>query len=168
MRPNPHRAALAAALVLLVTLALAPSAAQAAAGSGDHDGGRLSIDVALPLSLLKAAGRDSNVHISCDADADSETAAMIASLRRQGRRGVVRGRDDDGRWEARRQGDRFELKAWNLDDDEKLLLAIPWPLAECLLGGGDGRNELTARDLFGHHYEVRFEGEDGRIRFTLD
>lgn len=166
MRPNPHRAVLVAALVLLVALALVPSSARAAGAS--DSAGKLSIDVALPLSLLEAAGRDSDVRITCDADADPETAAMIASLRRQGRRGVVRGRDDDGRWEARRQGDRFELKAWNLDDDEKLLLTIPWPLAECLMGGGSGKDELTARDLFGHHYEIRLEGEDGQIRFTLD
>ena len=166
MLTTPRRRMFTVALAALFALALLAVTAHAAPAS-DEGNGKLSIDVALPLSLLKAAGPDSNITISCDGD-DSDSVAMIASLRRQGRHGVVRGRDDDGRWEASRHGERFELRAWNPDDRQRLYLAIPWRLAECILGDGGGKGELTAHDLFGHRYEVRFEGDGGQIRFTLD
>ena len=166
MRTTLRRAAFPVAFAVLFAFALAPPAVHAATASGGGEG-KLSIDVALPLTMLKAAGPDSDLTISCDTDNDTETTAMMASLRRQGRRGVVRGRDDDGRWEARRAGDRFELRAWNADDEDRFFLVLPWRLADCLMGGG-GKSELTARDLYGHHYEVRLEGDGGQIRFTLD
>jgi hypothetical protein len=166
MLTTPRRRLFTAAVAAPFVLAFVAVTAHAAPASGEGEG-KLSIDVALPLSLLKAAGPDSNIKISCDGD-DADSVAMIASLRRQGRHGVVRGHDDDGRWKATRHGDRFELRAWNQDDHQRFYLAIPWRLAECILGDGGGKDELTAHDLFGHHYEVRFEGDGGQIRFTLD
>ena len=167
MFTTPRRRLFTIALASLFALTFVAVTAHAAPASSAGEG-KLSIDVALPLTMLKAAGPDSNITISCDSDSDAESHAMIASLHRQGRRGVVRGRDEDGRWEARRQGDRFELRAWNTDDESRFLLVLPWRLADCLMGGGNGKSELTARDLYGHHYEVRLEGEGGKIRFTLD
>ena len=166
MRSTLRPPVLTVAITLFSTFAFPPVAARAATASGGGEG-KLSIDVALPLTMLKAAGPDSDLTISYDTDNDTETTAMMASLRQQNRRGVVRNRDDGNRWEARRDGERFELQAWNANDEDRFLLVLPWRLADCLMGGG-GKSELTARDLYGHHYEVRLEGTGGQIRFTLD
>lgn len=166
MRTPARPATLFAALTLTTALAV-PLTACAVESSGGE--GNLSIDVALPLTLLEAAGRDSDLRMTCDTDADPETAAMMASLRSQGRRGVYRGRDEDGRYEARRRGDVFELRVWDEDDHQKLLLTVPWRLADCLLGGaGAGEREVAVRELYGGKLEVRFESAESRVRFTLD
>lgn len=123
-----------------------------------------SVDISLPLQLL--AGLGGTMTIDCDNDVDSDTRAMMQTLRRTSR---YESRDGDDRFTAWRLGDRFRLKAVDGDGDGAFTLEMPWAAAECLFGGVKGKRQIKLESLErSGGFELRMSGEDASLKLAVD
>jgi hypothetical protein len=125
-----------------------------------------SVDISLPLQLL--AGLGGTMTLNCDNDVDSDTRAMMQTLRRSGR---YESRDGDDRFTAWRLGDRFRLKAvdGDGDGDGAFTLEMPWAAAECLFGGVTGKRQIKLESLErSGGFKLRMSGDDASIKVAVD
>lgn len=131
------------------------------ASAGGKD--RVEIDLSFPIALLARLG--GTMTMECDTHVDSDSREMIRTLRRTNR---YERRDGDDRVVAWKLGDRFKMKAIG-DDGDTFILEMPWPAAECILGGIGGRRkiEMEALERSGG-FELRVVGEDGEVKVAVD
>ncbi len=158
-------AAVLAALALPVRPALAESKATMSIKIETDEGKKIELESGGDWLQGLIAGAD----ITCEADDDRDTRQMMASLTRQGERGVYRGRDDDGDYLARRRDGMLRIEQ-DADDGERTLVEMPWEVAQCLMSGIDPEGDLGAR-LASGKAKLRFEtaGESGaRVSIRIE
>ena len=146
-------------ILLFTSLVLAAPALAAAAGKTP------SIDISLPFAWLAKSG--GTMTMSCETQVDGDTAAMMRSLRGQGFRGRYESRDGDSHVTAVRSGDRFQLKTVDKDGD-KVSVAMPWPVAECLFGGTGGKKQIRLHALeAAGGFELKLDGENAGLHVDV-
>ena len=158
---NKLRISIATALVLLTA---APAVLAAGSTSiskkslsisegKNGDGLVVAMSEALAQSLLEGVvGAD----LECGAEIDSDFAAVLRELDREGRGGRATIRNEDGVLTARRSGRSLKLKFEDADDGGGLEVKMPWAVAECLL---DGSATLSAKDA--GSIKVKITGSEG-------
>ena len=117
------------------------------------NGMRVTVSKPLARSLLEGA---IGAEIECGADLDSDFAAMLRTLDREGRGSRVTVRDDDGVIAARRSGSSLRMDIRDADGSGRLEVKMPWAVAECLL---DGSSSLRAKDA--DSIRVKVVGSEG-------
>jgi hypothetical protein len=115
-------------------------------------------------------GLISGADVTCDADHDRSTRKMMSSLTRQGEGGVYHGEDEDGGdFVARRRSGMLRIEKDD-DDGERMLVEMPWDVAQCLMAGIEPAGDLGKRLARGEA-KLRFEteGESGaRVSIRLE
>jgi hypothetical protein len=110
-----------------------------------------------------------SLHVSCQAEADQRTRAMMESLDADGEGAVYEFTEDDGdHVVARRLRGQLVLETREHDGD-RATVEMPWPAARCLLLGVTPEGDLGRRVADGKaRLRLDLSDHDGRVRIRLD